>query len=144
MMRRILRAIGSAIGITVIVALVLSLCLWFLGPFLGFGDTRPFDGVLGRLVGLAVLWIGALLVILVILIRGGKRDEKLADDIVASVELGSGGRRDGDGRAGRDARQAASGDGQAAASRSWGGAIFTSCRGTSSSARPAPARQRRS
>lgn len=86
MIRNVARALFSGIGITVMVAIVLSLCLWFLGGFLGFGDARPFDGVVGRLVGLAVLWIVALLVVLVILLTAKKRDQMMTEDIVASVD----------------------------------------------------------
>ena len=63
MMGKVLRALGSSIGITVIVALSLSLCIWFLGGFLGIGEARPLQSVAGRLVGLGILWILALIVI---------------------------------------------------------------------------------
>ena len=86
MIRNVLRAVFSGIGITVMVAVILSLCLWFLGGFLGFGDARPFDSVLGRLVGLAVLWIVALLVVLVILLTAKNRDQALAEDIVTAAD----------------------------------------------------------
>ncbi|MDO9524339.1 MAG: type VI secretion system membrane subunit TssM, partial [Gemmobacter sp.] len=86
MIGKVLRALGSSVGIVIIVAVVLSACLWFLGGFLGVGDARPFDSVLGRLVGLAVLWILALLTVLVILLTRKKRDDVLAEDIVTSVD----------------------------------------------------------
>lgn len=54
-MRKILRAIGSGVGITLIVTLVLSAVLWLLGPFFAFGEARPFEGLTGRLIGLGVL-----------------------------------------------------------------------------------------
>ncbi len=91
---KVLRALGSGIGITLLVALVASACLWFLGGYLGVGDARPFDGVLGRLVGLAVLWILALLTILLILTTKRKRDDDLAADIVESAQTGAGGAPD--------------------------------------------------
>ena len=86
MMGKVLRALGSAIGITIIVTVILSLCLWFLGGFLGFGEARPFDSVLGRLVGLAVLWLFALILILIFLIRGKKKDEQLTEEIVTAAQ----------------------------------------------------------
>jgi len=89
MFGKILRALTSGIGITVIVSLVLSGCLWFLGAFLGFGESRPFESPQGRLIGLAVLWIVALIVILLILLRGKKADENLAEDIVSTVSADS-------------------------------------------------------
>jgi type VI secretion system protein ImpL len=89
MMRKVLNAIFSSIGIAIILALVLSACLWFLGAFLGFGDTRPFEGLIGRLIGIAALWIIALISILVILLRRQKRDKVLAEEIVNTVEPGA-------------------------------------------------------
>lgn len=86
MIRKALHALFSGIGITVAVTVVLSLCLWFLGGFLGFGDARPFDTVTGRFVGMALLWIAALLVLLVILLTAAKRDRVLAEDIVATPD----------------------------------------------------------
>ncbi|MFP4569046.1 type VI secretion system membrane subunit TssM [Rhodosalinus sp.] len=81
-MRRVLSALGSGIGIVVIVTLILSLCLWIFGPLLGFGDARPFESVVGRLAGLAVMWIVALLAVLGLLLSGRKRDAQMAEDIV--------------------------------------------------------------
>ncbi len=86
MIRKFFRAVFSGIGITVMVAAVLSLCLWFLGGFLGFGEARPFDSVTGRLVGIVILWIFALLVVLVILLTAKKRDLVLAEDIVTAAD----------------------------------------------------------
>ncbi|WP_102107678.1 type VI secretion system membrane subunit TssM [Oceaniglobus roseus] len=85
-MRKILRALFSGVGLTIIVSLILSLCLWFFGGFLGFGEARPFDTLVGKVVGVGVIWIVALIVILVLLLRRQKKDRELAEDIVASVE----------------------------------------------------------
>ncbi|MCO4823838.1 MAG: type VI secretion system membrane subunit TssM [Amylibacter sp.] len=85
-MKRILSAMGSGIGITIIVTIILSLCLWFLGAFLGFGESHPFEGTIGRLVGLAIMWIVALIIVLIILLTSKKKDESLADDIVTAAE----------------------------------------------------------
>uniref|UniRef100_UPI0035652387 type VI secretion system membrane subunit TssM n=1 Tax=Rhodosalinus sp. TaxID=2047741 RepID=UPI0035652387 len=85
-MKAFLRALGSGIGIVVIVTLILSFCLWLFGPLLGLGDARPFDSVTGRLAGLAVMWILALLAILGLLLAGRRRDTRLAEDIVTVPE----------------------------------------------------------
>ncbi|TMM54139.1 type VI secretion system membrane subunit TssM [Sulfitobacter sabulilitoris] len=81
-----LRFLGSGIGITLIVSAILSACLWFLGGYLGIGDAHPFDSVVGRLVGLAVLWIVALLIILVLVLRASKKDDALTEDMVTMAE----------------------------------------------------------
>ena len=80
---RVLRALGSGIGITIIVTLVLSALLWTLGGYVGIGESRPFDTITGRLVALGVLWLGALFVILLILLLGRGRDNRLAEEITA-------------------------------------------------------------
>jgi type VI secretion system protein ImpL len=88
MIRRTLRAIFSGIGITFMVGIALSLALWVFGPFLAFGETRPFESLVGLLVGFSVLWIGVLLVVLLILLTGRKRDDRMTDDIVTAADPG--------------------------------------------------------
>ena len=88
MIRRFFRAVFSGVGIVILVGLILSACLWFLGSFLAFGEARPFDSILGRLVGLAVLWIVALLVILLILLTAKNRDAQLVEDIISAPDNG--------------------------------------------------------
>jgi type VI secretion system protein ImpL len=83
---RVIRAIFSGVGITLMVAIVLSLCLWYLGAFLAFAEVRPFESVIGRLVGIAVMWILALLVILLIVTRKRHKDDALTEDIVTMAE----------------------------------------------------------
>lgn len=86
MARRILRAIFSGVGITIWVTLIFSLLLWFLGGFLAFGEARPFDSTLGRLVGLGVLWLIALFIILILVLAGEKKDKALAEEIVEAPD----------------------------------------------------------
>ena len=83
---KLLRALGSGIGITLIVGIIASLCLWFVGGYLGFGDRHPFDSVTGRLVGLAVLWILVLLIVLVIVLRKDRKDSAMTEDMVTMAE----------------------------------------------------------
>lgn len=88
MLRRILRAVFSGIGISFLVGLALSAVLWVFGPFVAFGEARPFAEPLGRLVGLAVLWIGVLLVVLLLLLTARKRDDSIAEAIVTAPDPG--------------------------------------------------------
>ena len=90
MIRRFLRFLGSGIGITLILAIVLSAVLWFLGGFVGIGESHPFDSVLGRLIGLTVLWILALVTILVILLTRKQHDVALVEEIVTAADTGTG------------------------------------------------------
>lgn len=86
MFRRILRAVFSGIGISFMVGVALSLALWVFGPFLAFGEARPFESLTGLLIGLAVLWIGVLLVVLLILLTGRQRDDRMTEDIVTASD----------------------------------------------------------
>lgn len=86
MMKRIFGAIFSGIGIIIMVTLALSVCLWFLGAFLGFGEAHPFDSPIARLIGITVMWIIALIVILIMLLRRSKRDDAMTEEIVNTVE----------------------------------------------------------
>ena len=115
----------------IIIALVLSACLWFLGAFLGFGNTRPFESLIGRLIGIAALWIIALITILVILLRRQKRDQGpgRGDRQHGRARRGQG--RAGEGRPRRHARQAQARRWPSCASRSSGRGTCTSCPGTS-------------
>jgi len=91
MIRRIIRILGSTISIIVFVAIVVSACIWFFGGFLGLGESRPLDTPLGKAVGIAIVWLLSLFIILIVLIRRGRRDKDMADDIVeAAVEVDTG------------------------------------------------------
>lgn len=88
MIRRFFRAVFSGIGITILVAFALSLALWFLGGFIGFGESHPFDGVIGRLIGIAAIWIVALIVILILLLTARKHDTAMVEEIVTQADSG--------------------------------------------------------
>ena len=87
MIGKFFRALTSGVGITILVALVFSLCVWFLGGFLGIADSRPLDSALARAITIAVAWLIAMGIILIIAIRHSKRDTAMADDIVQTVNL---------------------------------------------------------
>ena len=81
-MRRMLNLILSPLVIILAVTVILSLCLWFFGPFLSFGNSRPLDSVPSRAIGVAVLWALAILTVTLILLRRRSRDRRLADEIL--------------------------------------------------------------
>ncbi len=87
MIARFLRKLRSGIAVAIFLALGLSLVMWFFGPFMGFGDFRPLDGALARILAIVVIWLLALTVVLIILIRRSKRDTDMADDIVETAAL---------------------------------------------------------
>lgn len=91
MIRQIIRVLGSTISIIVFVAIVISACIWFFGGFIGLGESRPLDTPLGKVVGIAILWLISLFIILIVLIRRGRRDKEMAEEIVeAAVETDTG------------------------------------------------------
>nr|WP_253949080.1 type VI secretion system membrane subunit TssM [Mangrovicoccus sp. HB161399] len=65
--------------------MVFSGIIWLVGPLLAIGEARPFDTVTGRLIGLAVLWLLTLLLILLVLVTGRKRDEAIVEEVTAQA-----------------------------------------------------------
>lgn len=86
MIRRILRAIfASGIGLTLFIALGFSLVVWFLGPFIGFGQVYLFDSVIARIIAIGVILLLALGILLIIVVRSSRRDQDMAEDIVETA-----------------------------------------------------------
>ncbi|GGM08513.1 type VI secretion protein IcmF [Pseudooceanicola nanhaiensis] len=86
MIIRILRRLGSAVSITLLVALGLALLIWYLGPLLPIGEAHPFDSAIARFIAIGVVLLLALTVLLIILIRRARRDAKLTEEIVETVD----------------------------------------------------------
>ncbi|WP_299153938.1 type VI secretion system membrane subunit TssM [uncultured Tateyamaria sp.] len=86
----LLRRIRSGITTTILVAIALSLLIWFFGPFLGFGSVTPFASVLARLISIGVIVLLALTTILIIIMRRAKREKQMEDDIVESIDEDAG------------------------------------------------------
>ena len=86
-MSRVLSVLFSGVSITLYVGIVLSAILWFFGHLIGFGDATPFATTRGLLIALAVLWILCLITILIIVIRRGRKDGALAEDIAAPAQV---------------------------------------------------------
>ena len=91
MIRMILRWLRGAISITIFVALIVSVSLWFLGGFIGWGDFRPVDTPIAKFVAIGIIWFLALLIILIVLLRRARRSKKMEEEIVeAAVEIDPG------------------------------------------------------
>ena len=80
------RRMGGGILTAFFVALAFSLLVWFLGPYIGFGDFRPWDSILSRLISIAIILLLALTVILIVLLRRSRRDEKIEEEIFESMD----------------------------------------------------------
>ena len=78
--RRITRAMfGSATGLIVTLTLVLSLCVWFFGPFLA--QWIPLDTISARAWTIGIMWGLALFLILTLWLLRRRRDRKLSEEI---------------------------------------------------------------
>lgn len=88
MIRNWMRKIFGSVGLTIIAALCLCVFLWFLGPYIGFGQSYPFESVIARIIGVGVVTLLALTFLLIVFMRRAKRDKDMADDIVDSVDDG--------------------------------------------------------
>ncbi|AVO37677.1 type VI secretion system membrane subunit TssM [Pukyongiella litopenaei] len=85
-MKAVLKVLGSIYFALFFAALVLSLCVWFFAPFIGWGEFRPFDGILSRLITIGVLWLIFGLIMLIIFLRRRKRDKEMAEEIAEVAE----------------------------------------------------------
>ena len=86
MIVRFFRFFGSGIGITALVTLAFCFMIWFLGPQFAFGEMRPFDSLIGRAIGIAVVLLLSMLTILLIVISKSKREKAMEEDIVEVAE----------------------------------------------------------
>jgi len=85
MIRLLVRFLKSAIFAIFFFAIVLSLCIWFLGPLLAIGDWRPWDSLFGRIGTLIGLWIFSFLLLFIILWRRRRKDRAMTEDIVEAT-----------------------------------------------------------
>jgi type VI secretion system protein ImpL len=86
MMRRFFRFLGSIWFILPFITLILSVCFWMFGPFIGGGEWHPFDGLLARLIVILILWFFVLMILLIVHLVRGRKDKKLANDIAEAAE----------------------------------------------------------
>src|SRR5690606_38909431 len=84
-MRRFFRFLGSVWFILPFIALVLTICFWLFGPFIGTADWHPFDGILARAIVVLILWVFVLFLLLIIHLLRGRKDKQLARDIAEAA-----------------------------------------------------------
>jgi type VI secretion system protein ImpL len=72
---------GQAWLLGLIVVVLLSLLIWFGGPWLAIADRKPFESVTGRLIGLLVLVIGWALYNQIRLLRAARSGDGLASAV---------------------------------------------------------------
>ncbi len=87
MMKKIITALKARWFITLIGAILLSLFIFFIGPLLGFGDTRPFATLIVRIIFIGVIfciWSGLLVFYFY---RAKKSNRQFIDDIANDSNL---------------------------------------------------------
>ncbi|MDZ4134190.1 MAG: type VI secretion system membrane subunit TssM, partial [Paracoccaceae bacterium] len=89
MIRRIFYVVFASVYSSIVfVTLVLCLCLWFFGPLLALGEWRPFDTVFARAMTISILGFLAIFSIILIIFLRRRRNRKMTEDIVSSVDSG--------------------------------------------------------
>lgn len=87
MIRKTLRFLfGTIYSVLVIVAILLSLCVWYFAPFIGGEEWRPFDGVLSRVLTIAGIWVFFLLLMGFIFWRRRRQANAMAEDIAEATD----------------------------------------------------------
>ncbi len=83
-MKKFLEIITNRWFIATIGFIALGLLIWFFGPLLGFGDSRPFESVFVRLLTISIFVSIFLIFELVRFIRSKRASDKLGQSIVES------------------------------------------------------------
>ena len=87
------KLLGQRWLIALVVILLLSLIIWFAGPYLAFADHKPLDGVVGRLVAILVLVILWAVWLQIRQLRAQKASSELGAAIAQQPD-GGGGKKD--------------------------------------------------
>lgn len=86
--RYILPLFRSIYTVLLIVAAILSVCIWYFAPLIGSETWRPFDSILARVVTIAILWLIFLALIGFIYWRRGRAEKQMTEDIAEATETG--------------------------------------------------------
>lgn len=86
MRRFVLPVINSIYFILILVAAILSFCVWYFTPMIGSENWRPFDSVVVRLLIVAVIVVIFAVIILIVALSRGRRDKDLAEDMAEAVQ----------------------------------------------------------
>ncbi|MQQ10116.1 type VI secretion system membrane subunit TssM [Epibacterium sp. SM1979] len=90
MLRRFVIPFFSSIyTVMLLLATVLSACIWFFAPFIGNDAWRPFDGVTARVIAIVVVWVLILAILLTVFLVRRKRDKAMTEEIVEAVDTQS-------------------------------------------------------
>ncbi len=76
----------SIYTIFILVAICLSIAIWFLAPFIG-GDTwRPFDSIMSRSIFIGGIWFFFIGLMLFVFLRRRRRDRAMTEEIAEQID----------------------------------------------------------
>ena len=85
--RRILRFFFKSIyTIFLLAAISLSAAVWFLAPFIGNDEWRPFDGIWSRIIFIGGIWFFFLMLMLFVFLRRRRRDKAMTEEIAEQID----------------------------------------------------------
>src|SRR6056297_2398755 len=85
-MRRIFRFFLSTPFLILFFTAIVAASVWFLGPVMGISGVYPFESVLARVLTVAGLFLFAIIMILIVLLRRAARERRLEEDIASGPE----------------------------------------------------------
>jgi type VI secretion system protein ImpL len=89
-MMSLLRPLLSGAAAPIFGLILIAITIFWFGPYIGFGNFRPLEGVLARIVLIAIIFIVWGVVKLLKARKAAKADEQLADDLVGSADESGG------------------------------------------------------
>lgn len=84
--RYIVPLFRSIYTILLILAAVLSACVWYFAPFIGSDGWRPFDGVMARLIAIGVIFLLYVIIIGIIFWRRRRKDKEMTEEMAETVD----------------------------------------------------------
>ncbi len=84
--RYVLPLLKTTFGLMMFLAIGLSVLMWYFGSLISWGEWRPFDTLESRIIAIAVIVGVTLFIYLIIRLFRWRRNRKLAQDIVESVD----------------------------------------------------------
>ncbi|MFC6639975.1 type VI secretion system membrane subunit TssM [Sulfitobacter sp. JBTF-M27] len=88
--RRILYFFFKSIySILLLVAITLSVAVWFLAPFIGSDSWRPFDSIMSRSIFIGGIWFFFIGLMLFIFLRRRRKEKAMTEEIAETVDDGA-------------------------------------------------------
>ena len=76
----------SIYTILILVAAALSLCVWFLAPFIGSETWHPFDSISSRVIFISGIWFFFFGLALFIFLRRRRKEKAMTEEIAEQMD----------------------------------------------------------